>query len=54
MKSALGIIYSALVHLFCGIFFQGTWQHKCKTFKNSWKASWATQNSLAGHMRAAC
>jgi len=45
--------HSALIQLFRGIFFQGTWQHNCQLFENSKTASWAAQKALVGHVRLA-
>ena len=45
--------HSVLFYLFRGIFSQGTWQRKCEIFENSRKASRATQNASASHMRPA-
>ena len=45
--------HPALVHLFRGIVFQGTWQRKFEMFQNSRKASRGAQNALAGNMRPA-
>jgi len=42
--------HSALIQLFRGVFFQGTWQHKYWLFENSQKASRAAQNAFGSRV----